>query len=92
MPSELLTALAVQARGEKWRLISKTEICTASCGKTELYINAWKIFRDLKVLFGQLLALLHQMVSGDSVAGKLFQGKSLCIGFLLDTYGCWEFV
>ncbi len=25
------------------------------------------------------------MVSGDSVAGKLFQGKSLCIGFLLDT-------
>jgi len=49
MPSELLTALAVQARGEKWRLISKTEICTASCGKTELYINAWKIFRDLKL-------------------------------------------
>lgn len=35
--------------------------------------------------FGQLLALLHQMVSGDSVAGKLIQGKSLCIGFLLDT-------
>jgi hypothetical protein len=35
--------------GKKWRLISKTEICTASCGKTELYINAWKIFRDLKL-------------------------------------------
>ncbi len=25
------------------------------------------------------------MVSGDSVAGKLIQGKSLCIVFLLDT-------
>jgi hypothetical protein len=35
--------------------------------------------------FGQLLALLHQMFFGDSIAGKLIQGKSLCIGFLLDT-------